>query len=858
MKKFLLTLSIGATFGFIACSESSSAAPSTEEELSSFVDSRDGHSYKKVTIGDQTWMAENLEYKKDFYTWKEANDACPEGWHLPNDEDWKKLFDEVGGADSAGAKLKANSGWGVNRNGTNLYGFAVSADGYYNDADKIEKKGITALFWSSTELDSENAYNWRFDGVSDFVFHEDNAKNFKLSVRCIEGSLPSSSDTLSTEKSSSSSSRVRLSSSSVVYKASVYDDAKHTLTDGRDGHVYKTVTINNRVWMAENLNFKYYYKSAQSFCYLNDEANCSKYGRYYNAGAALDSAKAFSDYSWECAMNKKCDGSFVRGACPDGWHIPSMYDWNELLYTVDATKAGKKLKSKQGWNGNETTDDYGFSVLPAGAKLDEGGFINEGTDAYFWTPAKSESVAFDTTDKYIFSTYTGFRSIRCIKDYTDENEIPKPDHEFVYGTLKDSRDGRTYKTIEIGNQVWMAENLKIPYLEDTTLSSCYDGKAENCEIYGRLYLWSAAIDSAMVYSEDGAGCGYRSDCLLPHIVKGVCPDGWRLPGESDWIVLRQYAGGKSVAGQKLKATQGWKNNGNGYDLYGFNALPFAPDSARVFYWGHGYVSNSPITESAAVMNSNTMQLYVSTELKSEQGYVRCIKSTSADSNYTGMYIKDESTYDSVANTLTDFRDNKVYKTVKIGEQVWMAENLNFNYEWGRAHSSCKSYTTEDNKECKRYGRLYGFLAAVDSVGIFSEDAKGCGFSECQMKEKARGVCPRGWHLPSNDEWDVLIQAAGGKFVGGLNLKSTETWPESKPGKDLLGFGALRSGCAGVYSNTTCNMSSSTYFFGSTVTDGSVGCIRLSVSDDKVDLFDDKISVLLSGYQYAVRCIKDDE
>lgn len=110
MKKFLLTLSIGATFGFIACSESSSAAPSTEEELSSFVDSRDGHSYKKVTIGDQTWMAENLEYKKDFYTWKEANDACPEGWHLPNDEDWKKLFDEVGGADSAGAKLKANSG----------------------------------------------------------------------------------------------------------------------------------------------------------------------------------------------------------------------------------------------------------------------------------------------------------------------------------------------------------------------------------------------------------------------------------------------------------------------------------------------------------------------------------------------------------------------------------------------------------------------------------------------------------------------------------------------------------------------------------------------------------------------------
>ena len=100
----------------------------------------------------------------------------------------------------------------------------------------------------------------------------------------------------------------------------------------------------------------------------------------------------------------------------------------------------------------------------------------------------------------------------------------------------------------------MAENLKIPYLEDTTLSSCYDGKAENCETYGRLYLWSAAIDSAMVYSEDGAGCGYRSDCLLPHIVKGVCPDGWRLPGESDWIVLRQYAGGKSVAGQKLKAT----------------------------------------------------------------------------------------------------------------------------------------------------------------------------------------------------------------------------------------------------------------------------------------------------------------
>ena len=113
----------------------------------------------------------------------------------------------------------------------------------------------------------------------------------------------------------------------------------------------------------------------------------------------------------------------------------------------------------------------------------------------------------------------------------------------VYGELTDSRDGQTYKTVTIGDQVWMAKNLNY----ETSASYCYNDDASNCVKYGRLYTWTAATMA--------------------------CPSGWHLPSTTEWEALFNAVGGASTAGAKFKSTSGWFDNGNGTDSFGFSAFP---------------------------------------------------------------------------------------------------------------------------------------------------------------------------------------------------------------------------------------------------------------------------------------------
>ena len=146
-------------------------------------------------------------------------------------------------------------------------------------------------------------------------------------------------------------------------------------------------------------------------------------------------------------------------------------------------------------------------------------------------------------------------------------------------SFTDSRDGQTYRTVQIGNQTWMAENLNYAYLQATSSedssSFCYKNSADSCAKYGRLYLWSAAMDSAGVFSRAGEGCGYHSECSAgtATVVRGVCPEGWHLPSKAEFKTLIAAVGGKDVAGIVLKSKSGWKSDGIGTDAYGFSALP---------------------------------------------------------------------------------------------------------------------------------------------------------------------------------------------------------------------------------------------------------------------------------------------
>jgi len=154
------------------------------------------------------------------------------------------------------------------------------------------------------------------------------------------------------------------------------------------------------------------------------------------------------------------------------------------------------------------------------------------------------------------SNYTPTGTTVNVMLYAKWNLVTQPSGDFV-----DDRDGKSYRWVTIGTQIWMAENLNYDVPNNATGDVCYNNSADSCAKYGRLYNWYTAMNRAASSSSSPSG------------VQGVCPAGWHLPSHNEWITLENEVGGQSVAGTKLKSTSGWNSNGNGTDDYGFSALP---------------------------------------------------------------------------------------------------------------------------------------------------------------------------------------------------------------------------------------------------------------------------------------------
>ncbi|MEE3340770.1 MAG: FISUMP domain-containing protein, partial [Hallerella sp.] len=120
------------------------------------------------------------------YSWKAALYACPVGWHLPGNIDFKTLYESVGGKQVAGKKLKNKEGWNNNGNGTDAFGFSALPAGYRYSNGYYDDEGDDALFWSSTESTSGYAYDmylyYYSDGAS--LYYDD--KYYGFSVRCVK------------------------------------------------------------------------------------------------------------------------------------------------------------------------------------------------------------------------------------------------------------------------------------------------------------------------------------------------------------------------------------------------------------------------------------------------------------------------------------------------------------------------------------------------------------------------------------------------------------------------------------------------------------------------------------------------
>jgi uncharacterized protein (TIGR02145 family) len=196
-----------------------------------FTDFRDGKTYKTITIGNMTWMAENLAYKAPkgcwayddnesnvatygyLYNWETAKTVCPIGWHLPSEAEFKALFEFLGGKKAAPNKLKSASGWAVevekdtltakqkeqqtkrcivlNGNGNNESGFSALPGGWRGGPKAYNKMGVNGYWWSATQDYDYNAgqTSWSLTLYSRFSYLDWTCLamwDFAYSVRCVK------------------------------------------------------------------------------------------------------------------------------------------------------------------------------------------------------------------------------------------------------------------------------------------------------------------------------------------------------------------------------------------------------------------------------------------------------------------------------------------------------------------------------------------------------------------------------------------------------------------------------------------------------------------------------------------------
>jgi len=323
---------------------------------------------------------------------------CPAGFHVPSDWEWGVLDNKpyqdflINNDLSSYGDLKATYGW--NENGTDSYGFSALPGGVGYSNGSFGRLGSMSSWWSATN----NGTNALAYGIS-----QGNAISTGTivlrSLRCLKNyDAPSSS-----------------SSYNPVPCTSVPDGH---FCDDRDGKVYKTTTIDNQTWMAENLNFKIegcseefslYTAGLWCFCPGN---NCTLYGRVYNWAAAM-------------AIDPICANNYCvspitekhQGICPKGWHMPNRTEVDKLIENVGGSAtAGQMLKAKSGWSNSNGMDAFGFAALPAGsAFVATSGvgsdaawwYVNYGSNSHPYWLINGNSVSF---------TDGGSHSIRCIKD----------------------------------------------------------------------------------------------------------------------------------------------------------------------------------------------------------------------------------------------------------------------------------------------------------------------------------------------------------------------------------------------------------------------------------------------------------
>ena len=402
----------------------------------------------------------------------------------------------------------------------------------------------------------------------------------------------------------------------------------------------------------------------------------------------------------------------INQQIPSGWRLPTAYDYEILFRYIGGNTVDniKKIRSTMGWPNTQGTDEYGLSLVPGGNRSSNGLFITP-TTCYLWTNTGESTYSRISINDTSSAGISSF-----VKEICYSIRLIKDDDPVEIG-------GKTYKTAKIGSQIWTIENL------DYYVDGAVYYNNNPTDSYGLLYS-PTAVDA------------------LDGIVEG-----WHVPYAGEIDELSNFVSDNS---KLLKSRTSWATN-PGTDNYRFAANAGGSYNSTVFsnkgYYGLFYSQTKNTSNQNYRMNladnSNTITC----------GYVN-------NNNYLSVRL--------IKDTEPVEIGGKKYKTQKIGNQLWMSENLDYIFEGLNVGGE----TLQDDVHAWYYNN-----DPEQSEGLLYN-----GYAAKYLAEHPE-LLPDGWKVPESSDFGKLQVAVGGANTAGTHLKN----PGTMNGINYYGFNGIATG-----------------------------------------------------------------
>ncbi len=785
-------------------------------------------------------LESNCDIYGGLYQWNEAmqylttagvQGICPAGWHLPTDAEWTVLTTFLGGESVAGGKMKeaGTTHWSSpNTGGTNSSGFTALPGGeryYFSGFGAITDN---AYFWSSSEYTGTNAWKRMLFTTEAIVERSDATKTYGFSGRCLKDSGSSTTTpTVSTtsvsnvtQTSATSGGNVTSDGGATVtargvcfgtstsptisgphttdgsgigtFTSTISDLTSNTTyyirayatnsvgtaygsqvsfttssgfvcgtsitithVAGNVAPVTKTVsygTVTNipgeptKCWITSNLG------SDHQATAVNDatEASAGWYWQFnLKQGYKHDGTTRTPNTTWITSINENSDWTTVNDPCAielgSGWRIPTSAEWTN----VDVAGAWAN------WNGPWSSD----LKLHAAGHLGSisGSLSNRGTDGNYWSSTQNTSnsgwdLGFYNGDCGLPSDYKtyGF-PLRCLKDAGSSTTTPTVTTTAVTSIMQTSATSGGNVTSDGGTTVTARGVCWSTTTNPTTSNSkTLDGSGTGVFVSAISGLQSNTTYYVRAYATNSNGTSYGNQLTFTTTgcVSPVTPvAGTHVPSATQ--VVWNWNTVQGATGYKWNTTNDYSTS---TDLGALTTKTETGLTCNTAYTRYAWAYNT-------CGNSTSLNL---------------VQTTSPCTQWT------------CGQTITDARDGKTYNTVLIGSQCWLRENLNTGIQINSSQQQSNNQIIEkycyNNLEsnCNIYGGLYQWNEMMQYV----------------TTPGTQGICPDGWHLPTDAEWSALTTYLGGEAIAGGKMKETGTlhWQAPNTGAtNSSGFTALPNG-----------------------------------------------------------------